>query len=970
MTNSGNATLNIASLKVTGPNAADFVLTTMCGSSVAPGASCTATVTFQPFATGTRTASVNITDNSAGSPQTVALSGTGIAPAFTLSAASVDFGSQVVGAASAAQTETITNSGTADLTISTVKVGGANPSDFAISKDTCAGATVAPSGTCSVGVTFTPEVGGARNGTLTFTDNATGSPHSVSLSGSGDNPHPSLTSLSPPSALAGAGALTLTLNGSDLLSTSTVTYNGMGHPATFVSASALTITLSAADLATAGSYAVVVTNPTPGGGNSTLSFPVNNPAPTLSSFSPAFSTVGAGALTLTLSGSNFLSTSTVAYNGVAHPATFVSASTLTITLSAADQATAGSFAVVVTNPTPSGGNSTLSFPVNNPAPTLSSFSPAFSTVGAGVLTLTLNGSNFLSTSTVAYNGVAHPATFVSASTLTITLSAADQATAGSFAVVVTNPTPSGGNSTLSFPVNNPVPTLSSFSPAFSTVGAGALTLTLNGSNFLSTSTVAYNGVAHPATYVSASTLTITLSAADQATAGSFAVVVTNPAPSGGNSTLSFPVNNPAPTLSSFSPAFSTVGAAALTLTLNGSNFLSTSTVAYNGVAHLATFVSASTLTITLSAADQATAGNYAVVVTNPAPGGGNSTLNFPVNNPALTLNSLSPASSTVGAGALTLTLQGSNFLSTSTVTYNGVAHPATYVSSSALTITLSAADQATAGSYAVVVTNPAPGGGSSTLNFLVNNPAPTLSSFSPASSTVGAGALTLTLNGSNFLSTSTVTYNGVAHPATYVSSSALTITLSAADQATAGNYAVVVTNPAPGGGSSTLNFPVNNAPPVITSATTASGTVGSAFSYQITATNTPTSYGATGLPAGLTVNTGTGLISGTPTAAGTSTVTLSATNSSGHRDRATDVDDHRRRHRASRLLTLFRFPMTPMMVTTTTKTAAGGIALPQSVEQIGWGVGGVRQRPGLLATDFRLPASIRVTRSDQHTCNW
>ncbi|MEO7143487.1 MAG: putative Ig domain-containing protein [Bryobacteraceae bacterium] len=71
------------------------------------------------------------------------------------------------------------------------------------------------------------------------------------------------------------------------------------------------------------------------------------------------------------------------------------------------------------------------------------------------------------------------------------------------------------------------------------------------------------------------------------------------------------------------------------------------------------------------------------------------------------------------------------------------------------------------------------------------------------------------------------------------------------------------------------------APPVIISAATASGTVGSAFSYQIGATNTPNSYGAGGLPAGLSVNTGTGSISGTPTAAGTSTVILSATNSSG-----------------------------------------------------------------------------------------
>ena len=69
--------------------------------------------------------------------------------------------------------------------------------------------------------------------------------------------------------------------------------------------------------------------------------------------------------------------------------------------------------------------------------------------------------------------------------------------------------------------------------------------------------------------------------------------------------------------------------------------------------------------------------------------------------------------------------------------------------------------------------------------------------------------------------------------------------------------------------------------PVITSPTMASVAVGTAVSYQITATNSPTSYGATGLPAGLSVNTASGLISGTPTTAGTSMVTLRATNSGG-----------------------------------------------------------------------------------------
>jgi hypothetical protein len=70
-------------------------------------------------------------------------------------------------------------------------------------------------------------------------------------------------------------------------------------------------------------------------------------------------------------------------------------------------------------------------------------------------------------------------------------------------------------------------------------------------------------------------------------------------------------------------------------------------------------------------------------------------------------------------------------------------------------------------------------------------------------------------------------------------------------------------------------------PPSITSPSTASGTVGQSFSYQITASNSPTSFNAANLPAGLAVNTSTGLISGTPSLAGTTNATLSATNSNG-----------------------------------------------------------------------------------------
>jgi hypothetical protein len=86
-----------------------------------------------------------------------------------------------------------------------------------------------------------------------------------------------------------------------------------------------------------------------------------------------------------------------------------------------------------------------------------------------------------------------------------------------------------------------------------------------------------------------------------------------------------------------------------------------------------------------------------------------------------------------------------------------------------------------------------------------------------------------------------------------------------------------------GTGQATLALTINAATPapVITSATTAAGTVNQSFSYQITASGSPTSYNATGLPAGLNINTGNGLISGTPTAAGNSSVTISAINGSG-----------------------------------------------------------------------------------------
>lgn len=99
---------------------------------------------------------------------------------------------------------------------------------------------------------------------------------------------------------------------------------------------------------------------------------------------------------------------------------------------------------------------------------------------------------------------------------------------------------------------------------------------------------------------------------------------------------------------------------------------------------------------------------------------------------------------------------------------------------------------------------------------------------------------------------------------------------------TAGNYSVTIsaTNSS-GTGTATLPINIALSTPVITSSLTKTGATGTAFSYSITANSSPTSYNATGLPSGLTINTTTGVISGTPTANGTTSVTISATNATG-----------------------------------------------------------------------------------------
>ena len=695
-------------------------------------------------------------------------------------------------------------------------------------------ADVAAGGSAAVTV-FNPASGATSNAvTLTIT-----------------NPLPSLTALSPSAVPAGTGQLALTVTGTNFVAGAVVRWNGADRPTSFISGTQLTAQIAAADLAGAGFAAITVFNPAPGGGVSTpLSFAVNNLAPALSGLSPAAADAGGGDFTLTVNGTNFVNGSVVRWNGSDRPTVVTGPTQLSALIPASDLANAGPAGVTVFTPGPGGGTSNaLTFTVNppNPVPVLTSLSPGSAAVGGGDFTLTVTGANFVNGSVVRWNGSARATNFVSSTQLTAAIAAADIAAAGVAGVSVFNPAPGGGISgSLSFAINNPVPTIVSLSPNAGTAGGPAFTLTVNGSNLVNGAVVKWNGSHRPTTFVSATQVTAQIPAEDLVAAGFASVSVLNPGPGGGESgTLSFTINNPVAALTALSPASAVAGAGAFTLRVIGANFLSNSLVQWNGESRATAFVSASELTAQIPATDIATAGTAGVTVFTPGPGGGTSpALSFTVvaPNPTPAITRLAPASAAFGGGALTLTVIGTNFINGSVVRWNGSDRPTTFVSGTQLSAQILPADIAAVGDASVTVFNPEPGGGlSGALTFSVVNPTPAITGLSPASAIATGPGFTLTVTGAGFLGTSVVRWNGADRPTTFVSATELTAAIPAGDIATQGMAAVTVVTPAPGGGTSNaVSFTINppNPAPTITSISPPTVTAGGpTFTLAVTGTN-------------------------------------------------------------------------------------------------------------------------------------
>lgn len=180
LTNAGAATLNISSITASGNFA---VSSTTCGATLAATKSCNINVTFMPPSLGSFLGTLTIADSASNSPQTASLTGAGVLP-VTLTPGRATYAIQTVGTSSPTKTFTLTNNQSATLDSIVIGFTGADPGDFTVSSTTC-GSTLASKGRCTINVVFKPTATGTRTANLSVSDDASNSPQTSALTGTG-----------------------------------------------------------------------------------------------------------------------------------------------------------------------------------------------------------------------------------------------------------------------------------------------------------------------------------------------------------------------------------------------------------------------------------------------------------------------------------------------------------------------------------------------------------------------------------------------------------------------------------------------------------------------------------------------------------------------------------------------------------------------------------------------------------------
>lgn len=276
---------------------------------------------------------------------------------------------------------------------------------------------------------------------------------------------------------------------------------------------------------------------------------------------------------------------------------------------------------------------------------------------------------------------------------------------------------------------NPTPSITYVFPGIITAGSDDFTLFIAGTNFQTGSGAAtfafWNGAPLSTVYNSTTTqLQAFVPKSYLTTSNVVQITLMNPAPGGGASNaVSFtiePVQIGAPIITSLVPDNVNAGAAAFTLTVNGSNFTVNDVVTWNGNFLTTTLVNSGKVTAPITSDDVASAGFASVAVLDTVSGIiASPSVKFEIkgsDNPTPGISSLSPSSATAGGPDFELIINGSNFVQTSSVMWNATALATSFIKSGQLAAWVPASLIAASGSVNVTIFSPLPGGGTSQIS--------------------------------------------------------------------------------------------------------------------------------------------------------------------------------------------------------------------------------------------------------------
>ncbi len=329
LTNAGSSLLELSGIAITGSNSTNFGFVlkgaTPCpypSGTLAAGASCTISVDFAPQAAGPVSATLSISDDAAGSPQSVALSGTGGTSGISTAPATLNFASQTVGAVSAAQVVNVNNTGTTPVAM-TVSIAGNNPGDFA-ETDNCSQSPLAGGKNCVINVIFDPTQSGGRSAEVLITDTAPHSPQAVTVSGTAVQ---AAATISPSGTIGFGSALAGTAS-----TPITVTITNSGTPPAI-------LTVRGAIVNPAGNFAAAnnCTAGVPVGGNCTLALTFTPAASPVAA--PCGSDAGTKTASLTITDNSPTSPQIIALSGTATDYCLAPAGVASQTVTAGNPAT-------------------------------------------------------------------------------------------------------------------------------------------------------------------------------------------------------------------------------------------------------------------------------------------------------------------------------------------------------------------------------------------------------------------------------------------------------------------------------------------------------------------------------------------------------------------------------------------------------------------------------------------------------